>query len=39
MEGWLCPELFKDFNKTPKELYGRAEAKTERKMGRAISFL
>ena len=27
MEGWLCPALFKYFEDTPQELYGRAEAK------------
>jgi len=27
MEGWLCPALFKYFDKAPRELYGRAEAK------------
>ena len=28
MEGWLCPALFKYFDKAPRELYGRAEPKT-----------
>jgi hypothetical protein len=28
IEGWLCPALFKYFDKTPRELYGRAEAKS-----------
>jgi hypothetical protein len=28
MEGWLCPALFKYFEKAPRELYGRAERKT-----------
>jgi hypothetical protein len=28
MEGWLCPALFKYFDTAPRELYGRAEAKT-----------
>ena len=28
IEGWLCPALFKYFDKTPPSLYGRAEAKT-----------
>lgn len=28
MEGWLCPALFKYFDKAPPRLYGRAEAKT-----------
>jgi hypothetical protein len=28
IEGWLCPALFKYFDKTPPELYGRAEAKS-----------
>jgi len=28
IEGWLCPALFKYFDQTPRELYGRAEAKT-----------
>jgi hypothetical protein len=28
IEGWLCPALFKYFDKAPPELYGRAEAKT-----------
>ena len=27
MEGWLCPALFRYFDKAPPELYGRAEAK------------
>jgi len=27
LEGWLCPALFKYFDKSPAELYGRAEAK------------
>ena len=27
LEGWLCPALFKYFDKAPAELYGRAEAK------------
>ena len=27
IEGWLCPALFKYFDKAPAELYGRAEAK------------
>jgi hypothetical protein len=26
MEGWLCPALFKYFEKAPLELYARAEA-------------
>jgi hypothetical protein len=26
-EGWLCPALFKYFDKAPKELYGKAEKK------------
>lgn len=26
-EGWLCPALFKYFNKAPKELYAKAEQK------------
>jgi hypothetical protein len=26
MEGWLCPALFKYFEKTPKEIYAKAEA-------------
>lgn len=25
MEGWLCPALFKYFEKAPKEIYVRAE--------------
>jgi hypothetical protein len=25
MEGWLCPALFKYFEKAPKEIYERAE--------------
>lgn len=29
MEGWLCPALFKYFDKTPLELYVRAEPKTD----------
>lgn len=28
MEGWLCPALFKYFDKAPAELYGRAEPKS-----------
>jgi hypothetical protein len=28
LEGWLCPALFKYFTEAPRELYGRAEAKT-----------
>jgi len=28
IEGWLCPALFRYFDKAPPELYGRAEAKT-----------
>ena len=28
IEGWLCPALFKYFDKAPRELYGRAEPKT-----------
>ena len=28
LEGWLCPALFKYFDKTPQELYGRAEARS-----------
>jgi hypothetical protein len=28
IEGWLCPALFKYFDKTPAELYARAEAKS-----------
>ncbi len=27
IEGWLCPALFKYFDKAPTELYARAEAK------------
>jgi hypothetical protein len=27
MEGWLCPALFKYFDKAPKEIYVKAEAK------------
>ena len=27
IEGWLCPALFKYFEKAPPELYARAEAK------------
>jgi hypothetical protein len=27
IEGWLCPALFKYFEKAPAELYGKAEAK------------
>jgi len=31
MEGWLCPALFKYFDKAPKEIFVKAEAKpTER---------
>lgn len=29
MEGWLCPALFKYFDKAPAELYVRAESKKE----------
>ena len=29
MEGWLCPALFKYFTEAPRELYARAEPKTE----------
>lgn len=28
MEGWLCPALFKYFNKAPKEIYVKAEPKS-----------
>jgi hypothetical protein len=28
MEGWLCPALFRYFDKAPPELYGRAEPKS-----------
>ena len=28
IEGWLCPALFKYFEKAPAALYGRAEPKT-----------
>jgi hypothetical protein len=28
LEGWLCPALFKYFDKAPTELYGKAEAKS-----------
>lgn len=28
MEGWLCPALFKYFDKAPQRLYVRAEPKT-----------
>jgi len=28
LEGWLCPALFKYFDKAPRELYGKAEAKS-----------
>lgn len=28
MEGWLCPALFKYFDKAPPELYARAEPKS-----------
>lgn len=28
LEGWLCPALFKYFDKAPLELYGKAEAKS-----------
>jgi hypothetical protein len=27
MEGWLCPALFKYFDKAPKEIYVKAEQK------------
>ena len=27
IEGWLCPALFKYFNKAPPALYGKAESK------------
>jgi hypothetical protein len=29
MEGWLCPALFKYFDKAPPELYVRAEPKSD----------
>jgi hypothetical protein len=29
IEGWLCPALFKYFDKAPAELYGKAEAKAQ----------
>jgi len=29
MEGWLCPALFKYFEKAPKEIYVKAEAATK----------
>ena len=29
MEGWLCPALFKYFDKAPSEIYVKAEPKTE----------
>jgi hypothetical protein len=25
MRGWLCPALFRDFDRAPERLYGRAE--------------
>ena len=28
MEGWLCPALFKYFDKAPKEIYVKAEPRT-----------
>jgi hypothetical protein len=28
IEGWLCPALFRYFDKAPSELYARAESKT-----------
>ncbi len=28
MEGWLCPALFKYFNKAPRDIYVRAEPKS-----------
>ena len=28
MEGWLCPALFKYFDKAPREIYVKAEPKT-----------
>lgn len=28
IEGWLCPALFKYFDKAPAELFGKAEPKT-----------
>jgi hypothetical protein len=27
IEGWLCPALFKYFDKAPAELYAKAESK------------
>jgi len=30
MEGWLCPALFRYFEKAPAELYVKAEAKKDR---------
>jgi hypothetical protein len=29
MEGWLCPALFKYFDKAPSELFGKAEPKID----------
>ena len=29
IEGWLCPALFKYFDKAPPELYAKAEAKRD----------
>lgn len=29
IEGWLCPALFKYFDKAPPELYGKAEPKAQ----------
>jgi hypothetical protein len=33
-EGWLCPALFKYFEKVPKEIYCRAEASDEKPLWR-----
>jgi hypothetical protein len=30
IEGWLCPALFRYFDAAPRELYGRAEPKSNR---------
>ena len=29
MEGWLCPALFKYFDKAPKEIYVKAEPRSK----------
>ena len=33
VEGWLCPALFKYFDKAPEEIYAKFEEKEERGQG------